>query len=202
MKKRVFQVALTLALLGTLPGCAVMQAAFAIGIGAGYLAMDKSMRKARLGAQDASVRGNLRTVQLALEQYAIDHDTYPTNDEFAAAITRDDYLPGNKFPETPWAKQDALRQTNNPDIGLLEPARNRLNSSRVGTPLGTGHAPTGPVYDNLTYGAVLYDYDADADEYVVYGIGERNGRAVVVGVFISDMSDGEPEEEPEEDPEE
>ena len=60
-------------------------------------------------------------------------------------------------------------------------ANGQKTLSAVGTDLGPGHMAGDGPNDAYTYGAVLYDYAVDNQIYVIYVVGRRGDRAVVVG---------------------
>ncbi len=131
-----------------------------------------------MGAQDkaknSGVQANGHTIQMAVEQYAVDYaGVYPASLTAAAAGeglvigAASDYL--TAFPNTPWNKQ----QTANIPFVAAHFAK-KVNE--VIAP-GTMAVPT----DMTNYGAITYDNDGTASEkYDLAGTGKKGGNAIVV----------------------
>lgn len=130
-----------------------------------------------VGSQDASknsqVRTNAKTLQLALEIYATDHDgLYPD---------LQDWQDRPALPANPFGKPSQATLLG-PSANLTGPGEEPTAKEAV---LGKGKAPGEDPYDVLTYGALVCAVSADRKSYVVYGIGKHANQAVVV-VALSD----------------
>lgn len=133
------------------------------------------------GAQDkaknAGVTSNMHTIQLAIEQYAVDQQgQYPPSGATggttftAAVVTSGGYVNGSNYPKNPFAPQPTYTQT--VDVSLLNPT---AESNVIGTKYtdAAGAAPTsGSAYTVHTYGAITYDATPSASQYEVNGIGK------------------------------
>lgn len=137
-----------------------------------------------VGAQDkarnASVQANVNTTRLALEQFSTDNNgSYPSGTNFPAAITVNNYLPGNKVPRSPWCKGTQTVNIAFP-TGATTAANLASGGSMAQLPLSLG---TGAIIDPpssfLHYGAIEYDQDPGSQTYTVTATGKRNRDAVV-----------------------
>ena len=147
-----------------------------------------------IGAQDkarnASVVANIGTVKMALEQYAVDNNgNFPVPGSVWAAATstagirQNNYLPGNRLPKAPWStgEQQITLATAAPMVaanaiatgGSFAPDNTRFGAANAGLVPAAGR-PTA----SLQFGAMMYDYDVNAQTYVLYGTGKRNRDAV------------------------
>ena len=159
-----------------------------------------------VGAQDkarnASVQSNGRTVQMALEEYATEHNgALPGTD--AASWSADKftgpgtgYLPGGNLPRSPWAPNGVLQNENVPlatgkgkgkgkNKGLLSLKDSVLKEpskpvSEINEDVGKGKIPS-TFASAEEYGAIVYDYDAPTQYYLLYAIGKKGKDAIVVG---------------------
>ncbi len=134
------------------------------------------------------------SVRMALENYATDHrGSYPTQAGLAALLTP----PGRAdagWPHNPWSQSpgpvpivSGAWPRGLPDVQAVCVKGTHVTTPLVGRDLGPGHPPgSGPV-DALTYGSILYSYDAATGTYVLYGIGKTGERATVV-FFTSNCS--------------
>jgi general secretion pathway protein G len=151
-----------------------------------------------IGAQDkarnASVVANVGTVKMALEQFAVDNNgNFPVPQSVWAAATgtagirQNNYLPGNRLPKAPWGggEQQVTLATAAPMAaanaiatgGSFAPDNTRFGNANAGSVppgVGTAQRPTA----SLHFGAMMYDYDVNAQTYVLYGTGKRNRDAV------------------------
>lgn len=127
-------------------------------------------------AANNGVKAEVLQTILALEEYAVDHDgAYPTRDEFVTALAP--YLPDGMMPANPWVPA-GLRQGDGVGVGQhLAPAGEP--PTPVGTLLGAGQLASSSRFAPRTFGAVVYDYDAQTHHYVIYGIGRRGAQAIV-----------------------
>ena len=158
-----------------------------------------------VGAQDkarnASVQSNARTFQMALEQYATEHNgAFPgvatgawTTDKFVGASSS--YLAGGTLPRSPWAANGVVQADNVPLSSGKGKGKGKkkglvgLDDSVLKTPaeeftqnnedVGQGKIPDTFAGAN-EYGAVVYDYDAATQYYLVYGMGKKGKEAIVV----------------------
>ncbi|MNS84379.1 hypothetical protein D3C72_1182030 [compost metagenome] len=141
----------------------------------------------QLQAEDAAFRNawvvsNMRTLQMALEEHAVDNQgRYPAPGELLTALGRNGYLPGDRLPSNPWAAADG-HQANELSTAGLQPALTPAGQppTAAGTPLGSGHVAAGDVYDGLTYGALVYDFDPKTQIYTLYAIGKQGDHAAVI----------------------
>ncbi|MEB3329722.1 MAG: type II secretion system protein [Candidatus Sericytochromatia bacterium] len=163
-------------------------------------------------ARNTAMMANVKVVQVALEQYAGDHDgTYPPSADprdpartyevpTASHLGLGTYLPGRRFPASPWGQAgsgapSALR-------ALCEPGGAPLNSAvdvgagegiikRAGTVIGPGRvyplvsAGQGP-WPRTAYGNLIYSRDPEHGIVLVYGVGKKRQDAVVVAGFCND----------------
>jgi type II secretion system protein G len=131
-----------------------------------------------MGAQDkaknSGVQANGHTVQMALEQYAVDYSgVYPASLVAAAGGeglvvgAASDYL--TAFPNTPWNKQQVAQ------IDILPAhAAKKINETIAG---GTLAVPT----EMTHYGALAYTHSGTANEkYDMVGTGKKGSNAIVV----------------------
>lgn len=136
----------------------------------------------RTQALNAIVQENVNAVALAVETYAADHDGKPpAPGRLFAQLQAGGYWAPSRARANPWApgaprQAEALGVAGTP----LAPAGRPLSH---GTTLGPGQAPTSDAYTPTTYGCMLYDADPDARTFSLYGVGEADGRAVLVHAF-------------------
>lgn len=136
-------------------------------------------------ARNASLQANVNTVRLGLEQYSTDHNGhYPASDRWIIDLSTNNYLPDNRMPGDPWMKDARqLSSTIAKPAGLPTAVQIAKGTKleKVGRVVGVGHAPDpwkGPLAP-VEYGAIVYDRDPESDTYVLYGIGEKDGHAIV-----------------------
>ncbi|MFN3429423.1 MAG: hypothetical protein ACK46X_05690 [Candidatus Sericytochromatia bacterium] len=138
-------------------------------------------------ARNAQVVTNMRTLQMAIEQYAVDHQgLYPAPGALMTSITTEGYLPADTLPANPWAP-GGLSQANELSTTGLQPALTPAGQvpTKAGTWLGTGHVASVGTYDGLTYGALVYDFNPQTQIYTLYAIGKQGDRASVVGAVTN-----------------
>jgi prepilin-type N-terminal cleavage/methylation domain-containing protein len=123
-----------------------------------------NFEEAKDRARNTAMTANVKVVQVALEQYAGDHDgTYPPSaDPLDAARIYEEptpshlglgtYLPGRRFPASPWGQEGGVTAGGSPPNtvrALCEPGGAPLNSAvevgngegiikRAGTVIGRG----------------------------------------------------------------
>jgi type II secretory pathway pseudopilin PulG len=178
------RLAVVLALTVSLQGCASLFASYFAGGLLAAIAIP-SYVGAQDKARDASVRANVNTLRLGLEQWAVDNNgTYPV-DLMAMVRSKGNYMPGRQLPPSPWGN-GRFRQANMLTVADAPVKLNGPNDpagpSPVGTVLGPGKVPTGATFDATTYGAILYDHEPKEEKYLLYGIGKKQNKAVVVYV--------------------
>lgn len=157
-------------------------------------------------ARNAAVQSNIKTVQLALEQYAADNKgSYPVgyqtdghvidaSDSVVLGASLD-ALPGKAIPRSPWAPRGfeqyqfggtiSVGNGVNNGSGLVT-AASVANGTAL-TKLGQAMSGSGVVPDDimgagtrLRYGAILYGYDSASTTYVLYGCGKNRNQSVIV----------------------
>ena len=139
-----------------------------------------------VGAQDrarnASVVSNVNTVRLAVEQYATDFNgACPTASGFPSNMLTGGYLAGNQMPRSPWCSSF---QT----VSIL-PAPPLLSAGlalsqplpSVGIVLESVGRVGSPPSQQRDFGAIVYDYDAGSQVYVIYGVGKKGRPAILAG---------------------
>lgn len=133
---------------------------------------------------------NMRTLQMAIEQYAVDHNgQYPESGAWLKGLTGEAargafYLPEDRLSANPWAPAGlAAHQLNELGTAGLQPvlAPAGATPTAIGTALGAGQVAASGTYDATTYGALIYDHDRRSGIYTLYAIGKHGDRAVVVG---------------------
>jgi hypothetical protein len=118
-------------------------------------------------APNAGTVDNVTTVQLAVEAYRHDHGGHaPPARSWVAALVP--YLPGGHLPTNPFDPRGAPQQA-----ALTPEGCAGLAGAKAPTPAGTGLGPC------FAPGALVYDADPGGGAYVIYGIGLRQGQAVV-----------------------
>ena len=158
-----------------------------------------SFARAREKSQNGAVTSNVHTVQLAVEQCAVDRGGLVPNQIFGNGPTNDylidtsgqsklGYLPGDKLPATPYGTiGQQSRQATNIAVSnaVLIPAAQTGGALSANDALnhvmGTGSMPSvllGP-FRNTDYGAVSFDADPSGNKYVLYGTGSLNRQAIV-----------------------
>lgn len=156
-----------------------------------------------VGAQDkarnASVQSNGRTVQMALEEFATEHQgAFPSTpllwhtgtDLFIGGTTT--YLAGGRMPLSPWAKSGNDQNTGLAVKDNLKTAAASVvagvaiteeNMPIVGSkaaPTSVGVVPASQAFTLSTFGAVSYDYDTNTQYYVLYATGKKGKHAICV----------------------
>ena len=166
----------------TLNGCYSLMGAF---VSSGILAAVAlpSFEGAREKGRNAQVSANANTLRMALEQYAVDHEgTYPPGPDWLGPLVakKPGYLPGDRLAANPYGKPRQANALGLADVPVQLPGPGGNAKAGLHTKLGPGKRPGAGPYDALTYGALIYGLDAAKQEYVLYGVGERNGQAVIV----------------------
>jgi hypothetical protein len=94
------------------------------------------------------------------------------------------------MPQSALVKRD-VRQGNSVIVKglapLLKPASENVQPTPEGTVLGPGKEASSSQFDALTYGAIVYDYDAASKVYVIYGIGRKGDQAIVAYSWASNQ---------------
>lgn len=141
--------------------------------------------------RNEGMRGNLRTVALALSMYARDHrGLYPPETSWLYELSRNYYLPNQRLPPNPWSLMGEHTQVNVLPRGDLPGiADATFVPPFPGTVLGKGQAPASSVYEANTYGALLYAASPDRKLCVVYGIGQQGENAVLVDALVRGLRD-------------
>lgn len=113
---------------------------------------------------------------------------FPPPDHFIAFVLSQPH--GDELLISPWG-QVPQYQVLKPliDAGLPNAAERHegIPAPSLGTEIGPGIDPISGAFTPYTYGAILYDQDPRSGRYVLYGIGRRGHRAIVVAV-----AEGEP----------
>lgn len=187
------------ALLGwwqTHPGRHVVTGSILLGMMAGA-ALYAFKAPARLaGPMDPNRQTAERIVRLkqALERrgdYKSSHaseDFYPPNKDFIAFVLSQPQ--GKTLVASPWGGVAQFqRVAPGRATGLPTAAERQVGypAPALGAPIGPGRAPLPGQFTAFTYGALVYDRDDRTGRYVLYGIGQRDGSAVLVG-----LAEGEP----------
>lgn len=132
---------------------------------------------------------HLAATRQALEHYGTEENgSYPSAVGWVATLRKYGYAgyPGSRLPTNPYGDGKAAVPT---DV-VAWPARlpraqpiadGKVTFPPLGTDLGPGRGPGEPgPPDALVYGTLLYDYAPDNQVYIVYAIGRRGDRAVLV----------------------
>lgn len=131
---------------------------------------------------NAQIQEDAHAVQMALEMFAVDNrGHYPLVDSFIHDICQNEYLEENQVPRNPWSNYE-LHQSNVIRLPLVNSPLNHVvdgEPSPIGAVVGPGKKPFNSVFELTTYGAIIYDYDASSQRYILYAIGEQGGTAVV-----------------------
>lgn len=123
-----------------------------------------------MGAQDkaknSGVQSNAHTVQMALEQFAVDNaGSYPNN--LGSLSAGGDYLAGNSLPPTPWGTQQA--SASNIPASTIPTLNASLGQGQKANPTAITH-----------FGAIGYTRSGQADErYELSGTGKKGNNAIV-----------------------
>jgi hypothetical protein len=131
--------------------------------------------------RNASMRANLSTVRMGLEQYATDHGRYPSTQQLVKELGRENYLPGNHLPATPWNREPQAVSISVAGTNL--PTARQVANGQTPPPdlvVGRGEAPKGAPTNAYQYGAIVYDLDPKTQTYVLYGVVQKNKSAKVV----------------------
>ncbi|MBI6546488.1 MAG: prepilin-type N-terminal cleavage/methylation domain-containing protein [Cyanobacteria bacterium NC_groundwater_1444_Ag_S-0.65um_54_12] len=132
-----------------------------------------------MGAQDkaknAGVQTNAHTVQMALEQYAVDNaSVYPASLNEAApnkVVGQPEYI--QAYPKTPWGFQQAAKIDTSAADELKQNGAT-LDGGAAGD--GSAAIPT----DSKHYGAIAYKkYGTASEQYVIIGSGKKANKAVI-----------------------
>jgi hypothetical protein len=175
---KLHHVVLPLAAMLTLSGCFQL---FSLSLLSSAVALP-SFVKFQERSKEALQANNCMTTCLALEQYCADHDgVYPPQATWLQELVKGKphYLPEDRLPASSYGKQ--FHQTNDltvAEVPGLAPAGQP--ATPVGTVLDDGHLPDHDGMDGHTYGAIAYGVNPTQTAYVLYGIGQRRGKAVVV----------------------
>ncbi|HEY9722832.1 MAG TPA: hypothetical protein V6D47_12535 [Oscillatoriaceae cyanobacterium] len=140
--------------------------------------------------RDLDLRENADVVCAALDKYAKDHHgAYPPANDWLSRLSaaHKGYLPGDRLPPVRWAspmtatQHEALevRTDRFPLVTAGEIAR-RHPPTPLGTDVGAGHWSADGRFDHATFGAIIYDDDPATRTYVVYAVGRRHDRAIIV----------------------
>lgn len=169
---------LTLGVLVSLPGCFLLN-------------QMNQIAEADANFRNEGLRGNLRTVALALSMYARDHrGLYPPEASWLYELSRNYYLPNQRLPPNPWSLMGEHTQVNVLPRGDLPGiADANFVPPFPGTVLGKGQAPSSSVYEAHTYGALLYAASPDRKLCVVYGIGQQGENAILVDALVRGLRD-------------
>lgn len=139
-----------------------------------------------IGAQDkarnSAVQSNVNTVRLGLEQYATDHNgVYPIATALFSGMSAGNYLPGNKFPRSPWCttSQSTGYTTASPEILALSVASGTNLPALPATAINAAGVVADPPTVINDYGSVQYDQDPGSQTYVIYGTGKNNKASIV-----------------------
>lgn len=135
--------------------------------------------RSRAAALNAIVQENVDAVARAIEAYAADHDGRPpAPGRCFALLQAGGYWAPALARANPWANN--VRQPEALGVAGTPLAPATRPPSPLGATLGPGRAPSDGRFTPATFGAILYDADPASRELVLYGIGEEDGRAVVV----------------------
>jgi len=174
-----------------------------------------NLEEAKDRARNTGMVANVRVVQVALEQYAGDHDgTYPPSadphdaertfgEATASQLGLATYLPGRRYPASPWGQEaGAVGASPNTVRALCDPGGAPLNSAvdvgngdgiikRAGTVIGPGRvyplAGGGPgAWPRTAFGNLIYSRDPAHGIVLVYGVGKKRQDAVIVAGFCND----------------
>lgn len=157
-------------------------------------------------ARNASVQASVHTVRLAAEQFMVANNaTYPNAifgtgaaDDYmidTAGLNKLQYFAGERLPVSPWASRAGKPQSGNIALAgvTFQTASAVANGTSISSTkdqmIGRGANPdatTGPAAVT-DFGAILYEHDASASVYVIYGVGKR-GQYAVVSQAISNQS--------------
>ncbi|MDB5098189.1 MAG: hypothetical protein JWM80_2610 [Cyanobacteria bacterium RYN_339] len=126
--------------------------------------------------RNQQVQYHLNTLRMALEQYATDFNgSYPEPAKLREQILRDNYLPGNRFPQDPWGaagQEMAVVTLEVPDWKDADEFPKALPSLAF-VSKGLPAAARRP-------GTIVYMHNTYSQTYSVYGIGEKLGLPEVV----------------------
>ncbi|HBN10250.1 MAG TPA: hypothetical protein DD435_16965 [Cyanobacteria bacterium UBA8530] len=126
-----------------------------------------------VGAQDkaknSGVMANVHTVQMAVEQYAVDNGGAYCALSGSVIKAGASYIAGDTYPKTAWnSKQTA-------EIALTTATVNDTDNKVYGA--GSAGVPTG----QLHYGAISYLSSGSANErYDIHGSGKKGSKAIKV----------------------
>ncbi|MDB5101039.1 MAG: hypothetical protein JWM80_5460 [Cyanobacteria bacterium RYN_339] len=135
-------------------------------------------------AREADVRANAHAVKQAIQVWALDHDgEFPPLANWADTLAKSArYLPAAQLPGVGYGDTRVWQGTSlvlsDAPIQLKGPG-DPDGPTQVGTVLGPGKAPSTMAFDALTYGALIYGVDTKRRAFVLYGVSERKGKAVV-----------------------
>lgn len=129
-----------------------------------------------MGAQDkaknSGVQSNAHTVQMALEQYAVDNSgSYPAN----LGSIGSGYLAGDTYPATPWGTQQASAS----NIPVPAATQTTVNSV-LGATGAKGAAPTTWTH----FGAVHYTRSGAADERYELSATGKKGQGAITATYM------------------
>ncbi|MEB3329282.1 MAG: prepilin-type N-terminal cleavage/methylation domain-containing protein [Candidatus Sericytochromatia bacterium] len=160
-----------------------------------------ALQDAQDKARNAAMITNIKTLQLALAQYASDNSgSYPPSpDETGTGITSFTatelrlmtYLTGGSYPLSPWTSlpQAALL----PSGGAPLPKATEVQDNQVlelkGKELGKGINPGAlKVAPTLRthYGALMYSRDPDRQVTLLFGVGKKKDKAIVAAFSTGD----------------
>ncbi len=161
-------------------------------------------------ARNAAVQANVKTVQVALAEYAAEYNGLHPEVTYVAAKKGggggngngngggnggkkgrgagapldglEDYLPGGRMPRSPWSadSQTEFYQPTNELTAVEKISDGEELMTPIGRKLGGGQVANPPSAVKH-YGAIAYDLAIDSQIYVVYGTGKKNKDAVLAG---------------------
>lgn len=173
-----------------------------------------SWEESRDRARNAAMLGNVRALQVALEQYAGEHDgSFPRSPDprdpartfepaTPAGLGLAPYLAGGRYPASPWGREGGGGESPNVVKALVAPGGEPLNSAAdigagdgiikgAGTLIGPGgvypRVGANPTeWPRTAFGNLLYSRDPDKGIVLAYGVGKRGRDAVIVAGFCND----------------
>lgn len=165
----------------------------AIGVPALQDAQDKS--------RNAAMITNIKTLQLALAQYASDNNgSYPPSpDETTTGVTSFSanglklmiYLTGGRYPLSPWTSvpQMSLLPTGGAPLPKATEVQDNAALDLKGTEIGNGVNPgvlkVAPTL-RTHYGALMYSRDPDRQITLLFGVGKKKSKAIIAAFSTGD----------------
>jgi type II secretion system protein G len=160
-----------------------------------------AMQDAQDKSRNAAMITNIKTLQLALAQYAADNSgSYPPSpDETNAGVTSFSpndlrlmtYLTGGRYPLSPWTSlpQAALLPTGGAPLPKATEVQENQTLDLMGKEVGRGVNPGATkVAPTLRthYGALMYSRDPDRQITLLFGVGKKKDKAVVAAFSTGD----------------